>query len=185
MRRSTRNWLIVLPIIVTVFAIDQITKGIVINNLAVGDSIQPIPALSQVFQITHTLNTGAAFGFLPQAGDLFLIVAIVVTVAMIYFYPRIPQEAWITRIATGLVVGGALGNAADRLQHGQVIDFIHYQIPGVISNVSNLADHALVLGVILILIDSWLMERRERRQQAAEQSSSESAISPQHHPGED
>jgi signal peptidase II len=60
----------------------------------------------------------------------------------------------------GLICGGALGNVLDRLQHGFVVDFIHYQIPGVISNVSNLADHAIVLGVILIYVDSWLMDRK-------------------------
>ena len=167
MRRSVRYWLIVLPIIAVVIVIDQVTKRLVIDHLAVGESIQPFPALRDVFQITHTQNTGASFGILPQAGDLFLVIAVIVTLAMLYFYPRIPPDAWLTRIATGLVVGGALGNALDRLQHGPVIDFIHYQIPGVISNVSNLADHAIVLGVALILIDSWLTDRREKRQKEA------------------
>jgi signal peptidase II len=56
-----------------------------------------------------------------------------------------------------------LGNALDRIQYGLVVDFIHYQIPGVISNVSNLADHAIVAGVLLFFVDSWRSDRKRRR----------------------
>ena len=51
---------------------------------------------------------------------------------------------------------------------GAVIDFIHYQIPGVISNVSNLADHAIVLGVLIILIESWRADSRDQKSQSAD-----------------
>lgn len=147
--------------IIIVILLDQITKRWIVDNLAIGETRRIIPALSPLFQITHSRNNGAAFGFLPQAGDLFLIIAVVVVIGMIVFYPRIPDHARITRIATGLICGGALGNALDRLTYGHVIDFIHYQIPGVVSNVSNLADHAIVIGVILVFIDSWLSERNK------------------------
>ncbi len=123
------------------------------------ETVRPIPALAPFFQITHSQNTGAAFGFLPQAGDLFLLIAVVVVLAMLYYYPRITGSAWINRIAVGLVVAGALGNAIDRLTFGHVVDFIHYQIPGLISNVSNVADHAIVLGVILLFVVSWRADR--------------------------
>jgi signal peptidase II len=186
MRRSVRNWLIVLPIMGSVIVLDQITKHLVIDNLTLGESIQPIPALKAVFQITYTHNTGSAFGFLPQAGDLFLVIAVVIVLGMLYFYPRIPDGAWLTRIGTALVAGGALGNALDRIQHGPVIDFIHYQIPGVISNVSNVADHAIVLGVALIILDSWLSERREKmlEKEQASADSDEQPI-PHNHAGSD
>ncbi|MBI5667150.1 MAG: signal peptidase II [Chloroflexi bacterium] len=150
-----RKWLWLLLVIGGVLAIDQITKRVVIENVALGQTVRLIPALSPFFQITRSQNTGAAFGVLPQGGDVFLVIAIVVVAAMVYFYPRIPAEARLTQFATGLICGGALGNALDRLQYGHVVDFIHYQIPGLISNVSNLADHALVLGVIILFVDSW------------------------------
>jgi len=150
-----RKWMILLIMIALTLVVDQGTKQIIITQLYVGESVQPIPMLAPVFQITRSENTGAAFGFLSQASDIFLVIAIIVVIAMIAFYPRIPDKARITRYATGLVCGGALGNALDRLEHGAVIDFIHYTIPGVISNVSNLADHAIVFGVILILFESW------------------------------
>jgi signal peptidase II len=157
-----RHWIQLILTIAVVLVADQVTKGIVVHDLLVGETRRVIPALSPFFQVTRSQNTGAAFGFLPQAGDLFLIIAIVVVIGMFFFYPRIASETWITRLAVGMICGGALGNAVDRIIYGNVIDFIHYQIPGVISNVSNLADHAIVLGVILIFIESWRSERRAK-----------------------
>ncbi len=150
-----RKWLSLIVIVVVVIVLDQVTKQLVINNLQLGESFRPIPALYPLFQITRSTNSGAAFGFLPQGGDLFLIIELVVVLILLVYYPRIDTKQRLTRWGIALVIGGALGNAADRLTHGAVIDFIHYQIPGVISNVSNLADHAIVIGVIVIFVQSW------------------------------
>ncbi len=158
-----RKWLLLFIVVGVVLALDRVTKEIVLNNLALGQTVKLIPALSPFFQITRSQNTGAAFGFLPQASDLFLIIAMVVVLAMAYFYPRIPANAWVTQFAVSLVCAGALGNALDRILYGHVIDFIHYQIPGLISNVSNLADHALVGGVIILFLDNWRQERAKPR----------------------
>lgn len=157
-----RKWLLLVIVVTVVLALDQITKRAVLDNVALGQTVKLIPALSPFFQITRSQNTGAAFGFLPQASDIFLIIAIVVVLAMIYFYPRIPAAAWVTQLAVSLVCAGALGNALDRIFYGHVIDFIHYQIPGLISNVSNLADHAIVGGVIILFVDSWRQERAKQ-----------------------
>ena len=161
MSSSLRHWLLLLLIVVAVVAADQLSKRAVIDTLRLGESAMPVPALYPYFQITRSENTGAAFGFLQQSGDLFLIVALVVVAVMIYFYPRVPDDGHLTRLGIGLIIGGALGNAADRVLHGAVIDFIHYQLPGVVSNVSNLADHAIVIGVILIFIATWNTDRRQ------------------------
>ncbi len=150
-----RKWLFLVVIVIAVIVIDQVTKQFIIDHVPFGESVSPIPALSPFFQITYIHNTGAAFGFLPQGGDLFLIIELVVVVILIGFYPRIAAQERLTRLGIALVIGGALGNATDRITHGAVIDFIHYQIPGVISNVSNLADHAIVIGVIVIFVQSW------------------------------
>ncbi|MBZ0280460.1 MAG: signal peptidase II [Anaerolineae bacterium] len=163
MSHLARRWLQFALIVAGVLVFDQVTKRLIVEGLRVGETRRLIPALSPFFQITYSQNTGASFGFLPQAGDLFLLIALVVVIGMFIFYPRIPAEARITRLATAMICGGALGNALDRIEYGHVVDFIHYQIPGVISNVSNLADHAIVLGVILIFIESWLLERRKNQ----------------------
>lgn len=161
-----KRWLSLLLVVITVLAADQLSKRWVVDNLLLNESRQPIPALNRYFQITRSYNTGSAFGFMPEAGDIFLVIAVVVVIALFFFYPRIPANAWLTRLATGLVCGGALGNALDRIQYEHVVDFIHYQIPGLVSNVSNLADHAIVLGVALIFIDSWWQERQQKHRAA-------------------
>ncbi len=163
MSRSARRWLLLILIAGAVVVIDQASKNAVLGSVFFGQSVAPIPALVPYFQITPSMNTGAAFGFLPQAGDVFLLLAAAILIGLFFFYPRLDDKAWLTRIGIALVVGGALGNAVDRLTHGAVVDFIHYQIPGVISNVSNLADHAIVIGVALILIDSWFIQDRPKK----------------------
>jgi signal peptidase II len=155
-----KRWGLLLLVVGAVLTIDQVSKRLVVTSMELYESHQPIPAIEEVFQITRTFNNGAAFGFLPESGDVFLVIAVVVVFALFLFFPRIPEPARLTRLATGLVCGGALGNALDRLEYGHVVDFIHYQIPGIVSNVSNLADHAIVLGVLLIFYDNWRLERR-------------------------
>lgn len=166
MSLSARRWIVLVIVVALALLLDQATKTWVINNLVYGQSIQPIPALAPFFQLTYTQNRGAAFGFLSQLGDIFLVIAVAVVAAMLFFYPRIPAGAWGTRIAFGMVIAGALGNALDRIQYGFVVDFIHYQIPGVISNVSNLADHAIVIGMITLLIQTWRSDAEKKRADA-------------------
>ena len=150
-----RRWLLLVAIVAVVLLLDQVTKHAVITSLRLGESYRLFPALYPYFQLTRSENTGAAVGFLAQAGDLFLLVSLVVVAIMLVYYPRLPEKARLIRLGMGLVIGGALGNAFDRVNHGAVIDFIHYQLPGVISNVSNLADHAIVSGVLLLVLQSW------------------------------
>lgn len=153
-----QRWLLFVAIVAGVLAIDQVTKTWVIQNLALGQSIQPIEAAYPYFQITHSYNTGASFGFLAGtdfAGPMFLIIAVLVSIGMTWHYAQLPEHQWLMRLGVTLVIGGALGNAIDRVQHGHVVDFIHYQLPNVISNVSNVADHAIVGGVILMIALTW------------------------------
>ena len=155
-----RKWLILAIALCLSATLDQAAKGWALDNLQPWQSAQPIPALDPLFQLTLTTNTGAAFGILPMAGDLFLLLAVVIVAGLLWTMRATPAEALLLPLATGLVVGGALGNIIDRVQHGHVIDFIHYQIPNVISNVSNPADHAIVLGVALIIAENLWRSRR-------------------------
>ena len=158
-----------------ILLLDQLSKHWVLNKLEVGDSLKPIPALYPYFQVTRSYNTGAAFGILPDAGIFFLVMAILVVVALLYYvYPRVPTDAYTTQFGVILVVGGALGNIVDRLQHDFVVDFIHYQIPNLVSNISNIADHAIVFGAIMLLLDSWKQEKVTNSFETTEQLSYES-----------
>lgn len=141
-------------ILLLVLLLDQTSKAWVLANMAYGESLRPIPALYPYFQITRSSNTGAAFGIFPEGGVAFLVVAVIVSCVLLYYYAQLPQTARLMRAGLSLVVAGALGNVIDRLQHGYVVDFFHLTLPSVISNVSNFADHAIVLGVLCLMWDS-------------------------------
>ncbi len=148
-----------------VLVADQLTKYVVESSLVIGQSYQPIPALAPFFQIVRSTNTGAAFGLLSGFGDIFLILAVVVVIGMAIWYPRIPAEGHWRRVAVALISAGAIGNALDRIEYGHVVDFIYYSIPGVVANVSNLADHAIVGGVIILMIATWQADRQQAKGQ--------------------
>jgi signal peptidase II len=165
-----KRWGLLIVIAGAVLLIDQWVKQLVVTNLALGESWVPIPALRDFIQITRSHNTGAAFGMFPFASDIFLILAFVTIGAFIISYPRLPSHAWMSRISIGLISGGALSNALDRLLSGHVVDYVHVQVTPTLSNISNLADHAISVGVVLLLIDQWRAEQREKAEaEAAEE----------------
>ncbi len=168
--RPMRKWILLICALSLVVLMDQSAKAWVLSNLTLYESSQPIPALAPFFQLTRSSNSGAAFGIFPLAGDALLVVALAIVAGLLWFLRSAPAESRLTPIAIGLIIGGAIGNIIDRLHLGYVIDFIHYQIPGLISNVSNLADHAIVLGAGLIIAESSWREgiSRGERNSAAD-----------------
>jgi len=144
-----------------VIALDQIAKYLVSTRLQLGQSWDFIPAIASVIRITYSQNSGAAFGMLPQASDIFLILAIITVGVFIISYPKLPSHATLSRISIGLISGGALSNALDRLRLNYVVDYVHVQVAPYFSNISNFADHAITIGVVLLLIDQWQAERRQ------------------------
>ncbi|QPC84899.1 signal peptidase II [Phototrophicus methaneseepsis] len=158
-----RRWVPFLLIVLAVLLLDQLSKQWVLENIALGETYLVIPQLHPYFQFTYSANTGAAFGIFPEAGALFQFLPLVIVVVMLYFVYRSGATDDIMRIGFGLAVGGALGNVIDRLQHGHVIDFFHVYIPQInLSNVSNFADHAIVLGVMILLVDNLWQERKNK-----------------------
>jgi signal peptidase II len=149
------RWLWLLLPAVAIFALDQAAKAWMLANVAMGQSITPIPMLQGYLAFTLSANTGAAFSLLPQLGDVFLLIALAMIIGILIFYRRIPAGHTLERIALGLLLGGVCGNALDRLRFGYVVDFFHVTLPSVISNVSNFADHAIVVGIVVLFIIQW------------------------------
>lgn len=179
MSSSIRRWLLLISIALGVIVLDQLSKTVILNTLAVYESV---PIFAPYLQFTHSTNEGAAFGIGAGASEVFLVIAILVVIAMLVFYPRIEGRMIMLRLALGLIVGGALGNAIDRLLHGHVIDFIHYQIPGILSNVSNIADHAIVFGVLLVFYDSWFGASAQQARERAEARKLQNEAAPAEQP---
>ena len=130
--------------------LDQLVKEQALAELSGGESVSLLPPF---LQLTLVENRGMVFGLLPEQGDLFTILAIAVAGWLWFAYPRVATQR-LERIGAVLVLSGALSNALDRLRYGYVVDFVHVEIPGLLANVSNFADHALVLGAALWAIQA-------------------------------
>jgi len=127
-----------------IVGIDQLSKFYIQTHMVLGMSI---PVMQDIFHITYILNPGAAFGLFEHQTIFFVIIAIGMVVAAIYFYPRIPKQYRLLRFGTGLIVGGAMGNVIDRIKTGYVVDFFDFRIWPIF----NIADVGIVCGVGCII----------------------------------
>jgi len=145
-----------------VITLDQWTKQLVRSNLEYGE-IWSLPGLEAYARLVHWRNTGAAFGMFQDFGGIFSILAILVSIAILYYFPQVPRHDWPLRLAMGLQLGGAVGNLIDRLTEGHVTDFIS------VGNfaVFNVADASISLGVAILVIGMWIRERQQKNQQTA------------------
>jgi signal peptidase II len=138
-----------------VVAVDQATKQLAATNIARGDQVALIPGLD----LTSTRNTGVAFGALEGGG---LIVAVLIGISLtllVAYFVTHRERPWLW-LPVGMLLGGALGNLADRAREGAVIDFID----PVAWPAFNVADSCIVVGVVLLL---WVVEGRPRRPRGA------------------
>ncbi|MSP12477.1 MAG: signal peptidase II [Chloroflexi bacterium] len=139
-----------------VFTADQITKTLVRGQMLPYQSIFPFPQINSFLSVTYVQNTGAAFGILQERGLIFVIIAVVVITAIFAYYKHLPTEYLAVRLSLGLQLGGALGNLMDRLRFGFVTDFLDLGWWPIF----NLADAAIVIGVITLAI---YMLREDRK----------------------
>jgi signal peptidase II len=139
-----------------VVATDQFTKYLVRMNLAISDQWSPWPWLMPYARLVHWKNTGAVFGIFQGLGDVFTVLAIVVSIAIIFYFPRVPGRDWYIRLAMGLQLGGAIGNLIDRLTLGYVIDFISVMRFAVF----NVADSCISIGVVLLVVGVWVRDQQ-------------------------
>ena len=158
MKKLLKDYLVLFLIVAIVIVLDQVTKKLVRDALPLGEMWAPWPWLLPYARIVHWYNTGVAFGMFQGMGGIFTVVAILVSGAIIYYFPRVPAEDWTLRLAMGLQMGGALGNMIDRLTRGQVTDFIS------VGNfaVFNVADSSITVGVLVLLLGVYLQERRKK-----------------------
>ena len=162
---------VVLLVAGIVIALDQWTKSLVRANIPDYTSMAPVPGLEDYLLFEHVHNYGAAFGILQGLGGPLIIVAVIVSLAMLFYIRYIPAAAWFVLVLLGLQLGGALGNVIDRINQGYVTDFVRLGIPGIyyIPNF-NVADNAIVFGVIglgIYIMWSDFQKQREEKQAAA------------------
>ncbi len=148
-------WLTVL-----VIALDQLTKSWISARFDLFERVEVLPFLNLVL----VYNPGAAFSFLSDASGwqrwFFTALALVVSVVILVWLSRLRTGERIPALGLSLVLGGALGNVWDRLQHGHVIDFIDVHVRGWHWPAFNVADSAITVGVVFLVWDALFAHRR-------------------------
>lgn len=137
-----------------VLMLDQITKTLVVQYLPLHEVWPPLPAWGWFFRLVYIQNTGAAFGLFPKSSPIFTIMAVLVILGLVYYYPHFPIEHGGVRLSLGLQLGGALGNLVDRLRYNYVVDFIGISF----WPICNLADLSIVAGILLLALH-WVKRR--------------------------
>jgi signal peptidase II len=143
-------WLSLLALV-----LDQASKLAVDGGMQLYQSIPVLP----YFNLTYMRNTGAAFSFLSDAGGwqrwFFAALAITISAVMTVWLTRLKPQETLLAVALSLVLGGAIGNLIDRLAYGYVIDFLDVYYQNWHWPAFNIADSVIVLGVGLMLLESF------------------------------
>ncbi|MCS6098022.1 lipoprotein signal peptidase [Shewanella baltica] len=146
---------------VLVFFADQLSKQWVLANFDLHESLNLLP----FFNFTYVRNYGAAFSFLSDAGGwqrwLFTIVAVGFSTLLTVWLRKQSASLLKLNLAYTLVIGGALGNLVDRLMHGFVVDFIDFFWAKSHYPAFNIADSAICIGAVLIILDAFLSGKSE------------------------
>ncbi len=136
-----------------VLAVDQLTKAWIMSWLAVGESVE---VLGDFFRLSHTRNTGVAFGLMRDQPFVPYLTALVALGLVVLFAWRLHAQSWPVRIVFGMILGGAVGNLIDRQVYGSVTDFFDFGIGALRWPAFNIADAAIVCGVLFLALYFWL-----------------------------
>jgi signal peptidase II len=157
-----------LPLTLAVIVLDQITKLLVVQHIDYAERVSLLPVLD----LTLAYNTGAAFSFLANESGwqrwMFAVLAIGVSAVIAFWLKRLKARSqWLLSCALSLILAGALGNVIDRLRLGHVIDFVLVYWDEHLFPAFNVADSAITIGAVLLLLDAFLETRRARAQSPA------------------
>jgi signal peptidase II len=150
----TRQGLFAYALAIAAIAADQLSKSWILHGIRLTEGL-PIRVLP-IFRLSLVWNRGFSFGLLSGASlarwGLFAF-SIAVAIALAVWARRTVR--WLPGVALGLIMGGAVGNAIDRVRLGAVVDFLDFTNLG-FPWVFNVADSAITVGVVLLLLDSLL-----------------------------
>lgn len=139
-----------------VIAVDQLTKWLIVKTMELGESIEII---ANFLYITSHRNKGAAFGILQGQMTFFYIITTIVVIFLVFYIQKEGMKNRFLGYSLALMLGGAIGNFIDRVFRGEVVDFIDMYFFTYDYPIFNVADSALVIGVIMIIIKMLKDER--------------------------
>jgi signal peptidase II len=144
-----------------VLVVDQLSKLWVLRSLP---EFEPVTVIDGVWNWYRTYNTGAAFSLLGDAGGwqqyLFSGFAVVISLVLAWWLAKTPRGDWRNALPFALVIGGAIGNLLDRLQHGHVVDFIQWYWRNHYWPSFNVADSAIFVAAAILVLGSLLQPRK-------------------------
>jgi signal peptidase II len=156
--RGMLPWLILAIILI---AADQFTKTLILGYYQLGDSTR----VTSFFNIVRVHNTGAAFSFLADAGGwqrwFFTGIGAVATIFIVWML-RSHHAQKLFAFALACILGGAIGNVVDRLLHGYVVDFLDFHVKGWHWPAFNIADSAIFIGAVCLILDEILRVKHAR-----------------------
>ena len=144
---SKKNIIVFSAALIVVF-LDQITKILIRKNFELNESV---PIIKNVLHLTYVSNTGSAFGLFRGFNIFLILFSVIVIVAIFYYLKKIVKNERLLQFSVGLLLGGTIGNLADRLLYGAVTDFIDFRIWPVF----NVADSAVTISILLLIILVW------------------------------
>ena len=149
-----RRFTILLGVSLTIIVLDQLTKTYIDLSMHLHQSIPIIPGY---FNLTYIRNPGAAFGILATSSSgfrlvFFAITSLVAIGLLVTIFLRLEPDDWWGQVTVASIFGGAIGNLIDRLQFGEVIDFLDFYINGYHWPAFNVADTAISVGVCSLFI---------------------------------
>ena len=160
-----------------VIVLDQLTKAWIMGGLGLRE-IGHIQVLPPLFNLTWVENRGVSFGLFGDGSARWMLSAFSIAVAGILGWWALKADRRMLITAIGLIMGGALGNVIDRIRFGYVVDFLDVSGPHIFLGsmkinfpwIFNVADSAICIGVILLILDSVRAEQEAKVGLAAEKS---------------
>lgn len=147
-----------LVIIILLIALDLITKHLAETNIGLYQQVSVIP---NFFWLTNVRNTGAAWSLFDGKVGLLSVVSFVASVILAFVYLK-DKQSKLANTALVLMIAGTIGNFYDRLVLNYVRDFLSFNLFGYMFPVFNIADSLLVIGVVLLIVEVFLDEKRNR-----------------------
>lgn len=151
-----------------VIVLDLGSKALASSLLVYAQPVELLP----VFNLTLLHNTGAAFSFLAGHDGwqrwLFASIAIAASIGLTVWLTRLKAHETLMAASLALIIGGALGNLYDRLVHGYVVDFLSFHWSGYYFPAFNLADTAITLGAVGLIVESLREVRHDARRRRSD-----------------
>lgn len=145
--RGGAHWLVFVGTAVVVFGLDQLTKAWLVANVSPGEVVE---VLGDYIRLVFSQNSGALFGLFRDNAVAFGIVSLIVVALIVGYHARAGRSLYLS-IALGLLLGGALGNLADRLRLGYVVDFVDIGLGGLRFFTFNIGDSAITVAILMLI----------------------------------